>query len=76
MTTEVEDVNLAYLAANAFATHQAEGELALACDSVVGSGFTDEHALMLPEHQEKTGPDLRFWDNKTTSGLIHYGYVH
>ncbi|MFZ4540064.1 hypothetical protein, partial [Propionivibrio sp.] len=40
-------------AANTFATHQAEGEIALAGYFVVGSGLTDEHALMLPEKQEK-----------------------
>ena len=51
---EIEDGDLAYLAAKAFATHQAEGEIALAGEFVVGSGLTDEHALMLPEKQEKT----------------------
>ena len=42
---EIEDGDLADLAANAFATHQAKGEIALAGDLVVGSGLTDEPCL-------------------------------
>ena len=53
MPAEIEDGDLAHLAANALAAHQAKGEIALAGDFVVGSGLTDEHALMLPENQGK-----------------------
>ncbi|MDP2882975.1 MAG: hypothetical protein Q8N89_15520 [Azonexus sp.] len=70
---EIEDGDLAHLAADALATNQAEGEVAFAGGFVVGSGLTDIDAPMLPENKGETMLYRILWHNKT---ILKTGFVH
>jgi len=49
--SKIQDRDLAHLAADAFASHQAVGEVGLVCSGVVGSGSSYKHPLILQEKQ-------------------------
>jgi len=64
---EVEDGDLPHAPADAFTADQAEGEVALAGDLVVGAGLTDEHLPdAMEESKGKPACYKRLWHNKTT----------
>lgn len=78
LAPEIEDGDLAHLAANTLAAHLSKGEIALAGGFVVGSGLPDEYPSdVIEKARENPGLPKPFWRNKTKpkSWFVENQYV-